>query len=242
MSTVVGDDYDCKVKVPEIIHLPNHVLIIPDGNRRFATKNDISLKEAYELAANKVSKLIKWILDDLDIPQLTVYGLSYDNVNNRKYEDIKSIVQAIIYEFKKWVHDPLIRNKEIKIKVLGENEKLPPEFQLAKQNLEKATKSYTKKRLNILVGYSGRRELLSTFRKMQNKNIEDNGFLKNLWLDSQIDLIIRTAHDHRLSDCPLYQTSYAEIMFMEKRFPGITRNDIEEAMRSYSLREKRFGA
>jgi len=220
---------------------PDHVLVIPDGNRRYARANNISLEETYKLAASKMGNVAKWILRDTNTSQLTIHGLSYDNVNKRKWYEIEPIVNAITDEFEKWIDYSVVHKKKIKINIYGENETLPKRFQDAKRRIEENTRGYGDKQLNVLIGYSGTREILSLLKRSYSNNIDDTGLLKHLWINTPIDIVIRTSNTYRLSNCPLYQINYAELMFIEKCFPEITKEDIKKVMEEYSLRERRYG-
>ncbi len=221
---------------------PNHVLIIPDGNRRCAKENNLRLEDAYKRGAGKITDMIKWILHEYDTTQLTIHGLSYENIANRDIKEIEPIVNVITSEFEKWVDYEPIHESEIRVNIYGENEHLPRRFQEAKENIRRVTQGYRRKELNILVGYSGRREIMHMLKKIRySSDMDDSELLKYLWVKTPIDIVIRTSNTYRLSNCPLYQINYAELAFIEKYFPEITREDIEKVMVDYSLRERRYG-
>ena len=111
----------------------------------------------------------------------------------------------------------------------------------AKKQLEEATKNYDKKHFNVLVGYSGRREILSCLKRISSNNVDLEDISKSLWVSSNIDVVIRSGGNHRLSDCPLYQTHYAELFFLDKFFPEVNKKDLEDVVSSFSLTDRRFG-
>jgi tritrans,polycis-undecaprenyl-diphosphate synthase [geranylgeranyl-diphosphate specific] len=224
------------------VNYPEHVLIIPDGNRRYAKANGLSLGEAYQVGASKITDMIDWILKEYDSTQLTIHGLSYDNVAGRDAKEIAPIVSAIAAEFRKWVENETIHEREIRVKVIGENERLSEGFQKAKRDIEDATRDYEKKELDVLIGYNGRREIMHVLEKIRDKKIMDDSELLNyMWVKKPIDMVIRTSNTLRLSNCPLYQINYAEFAFIEKCFPAVTQEDISGVMEDYVLRERRYG-
>lgn len=215
---------------------PKHILIIPDGTRRFAQKKKIPLAQAYKISAAKIGSAIKWVLGDFDVQQLTIYALSYDNVVKRKKTGTSPILNSILNEAKKAKHRDFIKKQKVKIRILGETQLFSKKARLAKKTIEFMTSPNKNKKLNILAGYSGRREIVSA-----SAFSNPNSFQSHLWLQDSIDLIVRTAGNFRLSDCPLYQSSYAELFFLEKLFPEIARADIECVLKDWRARKRRFG-
>lgn len=221
---------------------PDHVLVIPDGNRRYAKANNLPLREAYRAGACRITDMIEWVLKEYDTTQLTIHGLSYDNIAGRDMSEIEPIVSAIAAEFRKWVDNDVIHEERIRVKVLGENKGLPDGFQEAKEGIERATRRYREKELDVLIGYNGRREIMHVLRKMRHKRvIDDSELLRHMWVKKPVDMVIRTSNTLRLSNCPLYQINYAEFAFIEKCFPALTHEDIAEVMEDYVLRERRYG-
>jgi len=221
---------------------PDHVLVIPDGNRRYAIKNGLSLEEVYKIGASRITDMIRWVLDEYDTTQLTIHGLSYDNIAKRDIKELEPILNAITAEFERWVNYEPIHESEIRVNICGENECLPERFQQAKENIKRVTQRYGRKELNVLIGYSGRREIMHMFKKLCYKeDMDDSELLKYLWVKKPIDIVIRTSNTYRLSNCPLYQINYAELAFIEKYFPEITKEDIGKLMINYSVRERRYG-
>ena len=221
---------------------PEHVLLIPDGNRRYAKKFNLDLNDAYVCGASKITDTISWILDIGDSKQLTVYGLAYENIAHRNSEELDPIVDAWSNEFIRWSRLPLVHDLKINITIRGECDTLSTKFQRAKNMVESATCGYNNKNLVILIGYSGRREILSLFSKSFDGFVDEKAILRNMTVNNPIDLVIRTSNTLRLSDCPLFQISYAEFIFIEKYFPELNRDDILSIYDRFNTIERNFGS
>jgi len=237
---------------------PNHIGIIIDGTRRYARANNLSLREAYNLGAERVYETIRWVLVDFNIKELSFYTFSYDNLQ-RPSEEREAVLKVQEETFKKWIDDSFFNKEEIGVKFAGEYENIPSTMFMCCNDLEEKTKNNKKRQLNILLGYMGHREIGKAVRRMLEK--EDEGMLKgllkfglhdsisilcdniqeNLDIFSPVDLIIRTANEHRISGFMPWQSEYAEFYFIDKPWPEIEKRDIENALEDYARRERRRG-
>jgi len=211
---------------------PSHVLVIPDGNRRYAIQNKLNLEQAYLIAAERIGDVIKWLSLGHGIERVTIYGMSYDNLSKRSDRERKAIENAMIFEFGKWMDDKDISNN-INMTVKGDKSVIPEKLLLVANDLERATAKNRGKHVDILIGYSGMRDLLSA--------IEKKPFQEHLQVKHPVDMLIRTGGRRRLSDCPLLPISYAELFFVEKLFPQIEKEDIDKLMVEYSTIKRNFG-
>jgi len=222
--------------------LPKHVLIIPDGNRRFAKAKGFSLEEAYELACVHVTtNLVKQILVKRRIPMLSLFGLSYDNAANRHELELAPIYDAHAKTYAAWLADDEIK-LNVKFNFIGDARLLPKRYRLLAAKLVAATNRNTRGVCNILIPYDGQREIVDGARKVaRKKSFSREGFFGCLQLREPIDLVIRTGRETRLSACPLYQTAYAEIFFKDFYYPEFTTRRLDAIIREFSERERRFG-
>jgi len=220
-----------------------HVLVIADGMRRYAYKNKIKFGESYYLATRKIVEISFWLLKKFDIEELTIYALAYNNLLYRDPSELEPLYEIIDTAVQVWINTkPFI--DLVKIKYFGFIDVMPDSVKNNIELLENLTKN-NKKKLNILWNYSGQREILEAIKTLNiTKNnlntLTPESFMNFLMLKSPIDYIIRTGGDLRISDAPLYQTSYAEFYSIKKLFPETTEKDIIEALRDFNIRERRF--
>lgn len=226
--------------------LPQHVLIIPDGNRRYAIKNKINLLEAYEKASEIATKCVEWLLKDFNIKIFSAYSISLDNVLKRTPGELKPIYRIQVATYKRWLEGSLLNEQKIKVKFIGEISLLPEYYQEIIKRIEDETKSNTDHYLNLLCAYSGKLEILKAAQKFFAENTNLNfgsieNFFKFLEVPKPVDLVIRTGKEKRLSDCLIFQTGYSELHFINKLFPELTKEDIRSALEDYVNREIKRG-
>jgi len=232
-----------------IANPPNHLLIIPDGNRRYAIENGISLDESYKKAAEKATKCLEWIFTDFKIPVFSAYGISLDNVMRRSETQLTPIYNIQVESYKNWLESGLLKKNSIKVNFIGEVHLLPNFYQEVMRKIEKCTKKHKKYQLFILAAYSGKLEIMRAVKRFANeKNVLKNSlfdtmdkFYKYLEIKIPVDCIIRTANEKRISDSLIYQSSYAEFCSIPKYFPSMTKSDLEKVLLQYSQRKRRFG-
>ena len=219
-----------------------HVLVIPDGNRRFAKSKNMDLGVVYKFISDYTTTgLIKFFLLEKNSHELTIFGISRDNVLKRTKEDLEPIYDAQIDLYNKWLENKAIV-KKVKFNFIGDRDILPQNYVKKIDALEKATKKNTKQ-CNILVAYNGQWEILEGFKKAekQNKEITTENFYDYLEIKTPIDLIIRTGFEKRFSNCPIYQTSYSEFTFTDYYYPELTMDKLQKIIEEYHKRERRYG-
>ena len=212
-----------------------HVMIIPDGDRRYAVKKGIKTIDAYRKAAIVVKNLVDWILVKNNISEFTFFGLSYSNVIKRTKIDLEPILEIQTKALNEFAEDEIFHSNGIKVITNGEKHLLPRNYQNAISNVEKATQTYTNKKFNLLLGYSGKldfeRALKKTLSQKKTSTFED--IQKNSSVPTPIDFLIRTAGEKRVSDGPLFALQHTEFCFIDKLFPELTKKDIDKALKSY---------
>jgi len=227
--------------------------VIPDGDRRYAAKNNLSLEDAYEKAAEVAYSLVKWILVDYDIPEYTFFSLSYANVVSRKKFFLNPIYRIQTRAFERVVEDPFFREHEIKVNPVGELYLLPAEYRKAVKLAKEKTEKFSKKKFNILVAYSGALDLIHAANKvfsLRKKTLREKTLcekecfkelLKHSLITTPIDLMLRTASEKRLSDSPMLPMRYTEFYFTEKLFPELTKKDVYYAIKDFEKRKRTYG-
>ena len=201
----------------------------------------MSYADAYKLAAEKVDMAAKFFLGREEVGNLIVYGLSYDNLVGRDHDELDSILEAQEDRYKAWLQDPFFDRKRVRIIFHGDLklllEHLPPSYIEVMQELEDKTQAHEWKRLFILIGHSGKREV-------QRQRPAD--FLQQVRevgrpIPPNIDLVLRTGGGARLSDALLPQTAYAEFYFIEKFITEIDSKDLSMALDALRATIRKFG-
>ncbi len=216
--------------------------IIPDGNRRYCKKKDIDLDEGYSKSIDKVFKIIEWC-KEFKIKSLTIWGFSTENWGRSKVER-KILFKLFGEKAKEILEDNLAKKEGVKIRVFGNKDKLPKNLKKIFDKVERETRKNNKFYLNILLNYGGRKEIISAVNKILKKNkksINEKSFEKELWIQENPDLIIRTSGEMRLSGFLSFQGAYSELYFTKKYFPELTKKDFKNIIENYKKRERRFG-
>lgn len=226
-------------------NIPYHLGIIVDGNRRWARERGLPTLEGHRRGFKKVKEVGKWC-KERGVKILTIYAFSTENWNRSKEE-----VNYLMRLLKQALNKKEVKrfNKEkIKVKVIGQKERLPKSFQKAIQEAEELTKNNKEGILNIALSYGGRAEIVRAIKeiikkKISPEKIDEKLVEKNLWTAGQPypDLIIRTAGEQRLSGFLTWQSVYSELYFSKKYWPDFTEKDLDEVFKEYSRRQRRFG-
>lgn len=232
---------------------PEHIAIILDGNRRWASEKNLNPWFGHEKGAEKVEQLLNWCLK-LDVKSITLYSFSTENFHRPKNE-VEEIMRIAEEEFRKILTDERIHKNEVHVKVIGRTSLLPKNLQQLISEVEKATHDYDKHFLNIAFAYGGRAEIADAARKIAEKvkegelspeKIDEQLFEQHLYTShmpkQDPDLIIRTSGEERLSGFLLWQSAYSELCFLDVYWPDFRLIDLLRAVRTFQKRKRRFGA
>jgi len=233
--------------------MPRHVGFILDGNRRWASRYRVSKEYAYAIGADKVTDVIKWA-KDLGIKSLTFFVFSTENIKRPK--DEVSIIFNIFREklVKALEDEDLVRNG-VRIKFIGDRKRVPRELLMLMDKVEKRTSECNNILVNIAFLYGGKWDIISATKKIvsdvlnRKLKIEDitaetfQRYLSTSYLnDNQdVDLILRTGGEYRLSNFLLWQAAYSELIFLDIYWPEFRKIDFMRAIRTYQQRHRRFG-
>jgi len=228
--------------------VPKHIGVIPDGNRRFAKKNNLSLYEAYELGIQKGEDFAEWCRE-LGVNYLSFYTLSIENLERRSKGELELLFSLLKKYMKKLASDERIHRDKVRVRVVGRLNLLPNDVREAITEVEEATKDYESYYLIFLIAYSGRAEIIDAVNRIINNgsnavnSLKEGEFRKYLYLPNvpDPDLIIRTSGEMRISNFLLWYIAYSELYFVDKYWPEITYKDLLLAVRHYQNRERRFG-
>ena len=222
--------------------LPNHVAIIPDGNRRWAREHNLSTFFGHKKGFNALIKIGRRARK-LGIKVLTVWAFSTENWDRSK-EEVSYLMDLYQTMIDRYLKDAL--KEKIRIVHLGRKDKINTLLRNKIIAAEQKTKSFNKYYLCIALDYGGREEIVRSINKLNNKkDITEEIFEK--YLDTSIlpysnpELIIRTGGEQRLSGFMLWQSEYSELMFVKKYLPDFSPDDFQDCITNFSKRQRRFG-
>tara|TARA_B100001113_G_scaffold26825_1_gene19450 strand:+ start:808 stop:1539 length:732 start_codon:yes stop_codon:yes gene_type:complete len=232
----------------KIIKVPNHLAVIMDGNGRWAKKRNKNRVFGHAKGINAVRKIVEESIR-LEIKYLTLYAFSTENWN-RPEEEISILMQLLLKslknEFKKF-----IKNK-IKLNVIGNISLLPKSVKEELSYVLKKTSKNNQLILTLALSYSGREEIQNAMKKICFKvknniipieKIDQSTINEHLYTENlpDVDLLIRTSGEKRISNFLLWQIAYAELYFSEVLWPDFNEKNLHEAILNYQKRERRFG-
>ena len=229
-------------------NFPKHVAIIMDGNGRWA--KNIGKKRVYghKNGTNSVRECIDASIK-IGVKNLTLYVFSTENWNRPKLE-VNALMHLLTYTLEK-EKDSLIKNN-IKVNVIGDLESLENEPKTKLKDIISSTTNNDKLNLNLAISYGSRQEILNAFKELSNKvknniisikNIDEKIINEHLYTRNlpNVDLLIRTGGEKRVSNFLLWQIAYAEMYFTEILWPDFREKDFLDAVVNYQNRERRFG-
>lgn len=225
------------------LKVPNHVAIIVDGNGRWAKERGMSRLKGHDAGFENLKKISKYILSR-GIKILSVYVFSTENFKRSK-EEVDHLMELFVLMFKK--DKNFFMKNNIKVVFSGRDEPLPKAVIEARDALTKLTKDNTGGVFNVCLNYGGRAEIMDATKKMIKDGIDpdivdEELFRKYLYQDlPDVDLMIRTSGEIRLSNFLPWQLSYSEFYFPETKFPDFKEEDFDKAIIEYSSRDRRYG-
>ena len=236
------------MKKEDFTHLPNHVAIIMDGNGRWAKKIGKKRAFGHENGTKSVRDCIDQSLR-LGIKNLTLYVFSTENWSRPKFE-VNALMNLLVYSLEN-ERVNLIENG-IKLNVIGEIETLKDKAKTKLKSIISETKSNKKLNLNLAISYGSKQEIVNVIREISNKvknniisskNIDENIINEHLYTRNlpNVDLLIRTGGEKRISNFLLWQIAYAEMYFTDLLWPDFKKEDFIDALDDYQKRDRRFG-
>ncbi|MDA7447491.1 polyprenyl diphosphate synthase [Candidatus Pelagibacter ubique] len=219
-----------------------HVAIIMDGNGRWGVKHKQSRNAGHRAGLNTVDLIINHCINH-KIKFLTLYTFSSENWKRPKNEIV--FLFKLLENFLQKKISKIIE-KNIKLKFIGELNKLPTKLQKLIKLSEKKTFNKKTLQVNIALNYGSKIELINTIKKIKQKkitinekNIDNNLYTKHL---PNPDILIRTGNTHRLSNFLLWQLSYTEIFFEKKLWPDFKGKDFDKIMNKFKNIKRNFGS
>ncbi len=228
--------------------LPKHLAIIMDGNGRWAKQKGFLRSIGHENGTKSVRNIVKNCAE-LGIQNLTLYAFSTENWNRPKLE-VETLMRILVKSLKKEI-DTFTKN-DIALNAIGNLNLLPSSVQKELESVIEKTKNNKRMTLTLALSYGSREELIQAIKQISNKvknniiceqNIDESIINKHLYTHNlpDVDLLIRTSGEQRISNFLLWQIAYAELYFTEVLWPDFTEDHLYEALLSYQNRERRFG-
>jgi tritrans,polycis-undecaprenyl-diphosphate synthase [geranylgeranyl-diphosphate specific] len=201
----------------------------------------------HKLTSTKnLEKFLNWCLE-LGIPQVSVYVLSTENLNRPKKE-LEELFRLFYEYFERWEKESFLDKYQVKVRFVGDLERLPPKLVKLMGKIMRRTAKYQKKILNIMIAYGSKFELTQAIKKIAEKAIKlgkieitEKDIEANLLVPTPLDLVIRTGGFSRLSNFMLLQASYAEIFTTKVLWPDFSKKDLIKAIKWYNSVQRNFG-
>ena len=237
-----------KLELVDKANLPKHLAIIMDGNGRWA-KNQGLLRAIGHESGTKSVKIVVENCAKLGIENLTLYAFSTENWNRPKLE-IDLLMKLLINSLKKEL--ATLTKNNIKLNSIGNLNNLPKSVQKELLEVIEKTKNNSRMTLTLALSYGSREEIINAVKIISDKvknniisvdTIDESIFNKHLYTHNlpDVDLVIRTSGEHRISNFLLWQIAYAEFYFTDVLWPDFSEQNLYEAIISYQKRERRFG-
>mgnify|MGYP000347502856 FL=1 len=232
----------------DVLNIPQHIAIIMDGNRRWAKEKGKETSEGHKAGADNLEKIAK-DCNKLGVKILTVYAFSTENWKRSK-DEVSALMVLLKNYLKKFSKNA---NKDnIKIRILGDIDKLEPSLKKSINDAIERTKNNTGLIINIAFNYGGRAEITNAMKKIAVKlenreikieDINENLINQNLYTQNQPDpdLLIRPGGELRISNFLPWQLVYSEFYFTDKYWPDFSKEDLIEAIKVFNKRNRKFG-
>ena len=232
----------------EITNYPKHLAIIMDGNGRWAKKQGLLRAYGHEKGVQTVRQVVEYCVEHR-IPYLTLFAFSTENWKRPALE-VKALMELLVKFLKKEV-DNLHKNN-VRLKTICNLDRFPPKPREALLASIDKLKNNTGLTLTLALNYGAREEILTAIKEIAAKvkegtlianTITETTLQKHLYTYDlpDVDLLIRTSGEERISNFLLWQIAYAELYFTEVLWPDFTKKHLEEALLNYQNRERRFG-
>jgi undecaprenyl diphosphate synthase len=229
-------------------NIAKNIAIIMDGNGRWALSNSLNISKGHTKGVEVVREIVEESVKQ-DISSLTLYAFSSENWSRPKSE-VDAIKKLIVKAINEQVPD--LKKQKVKLKFFGEIEDFGSKILSKINDAEAETNSYKSVlNLNVALGYGGRKDIVNVAKKISNKVL--SGEIKSEQIDEEmisnfssspvddIDLLIRTGGDKRISNFLLYQIAYTEICFVNKYWPDFTKEDFTDCIDNFKTVSRRFG-
>jgi undecaprenyl diphosphate synthase len=228
--------------------LPDHIAIIMDGNGRWAKQKGMIRVLGHENGTKAVRQVVE-ASAELGVTNLTLYAFSTENWKRPKLE-VQTLMKLLVKSLKKEIKT--LQDNKIKLQAIGHLEDLPKNAYEELIYVIEETKDNKNMTLTLALSYGSRNEIVNAIKDISSKvknniisidDIDESVINKHLYTQNlpDVDLLIRTSGEHRISNFLLWQIAYAELYFTDILWPDFKKDDLYEAILNYQNRERRFG-
>ncbi len=224
--------------------LPNHIAIVPDGNGRWAERRGLPRLNGHQAGAENTRRMIHY-LNEYPVKYVTLYGFSTENWG-RPEEEVKGLFQILEDFIDRCISE--LNENDVKLRHVGRLSELPQSLQSAINRAVERTNNNTRMTLSLAFNYGGRAEISDAVRRIIAEGVPPEKITEELLGNylytaglPNVDLLIRTGDELRLSNFLLWQTAYSEYHFTRVLWPDFGKKDMDKALLSYSQRKRRFG-
>ncbi|NQY04626.1 MAG: isoprenyl transferase [Flavobacteriaceae bacterium] len=232
----------------QVDKVPQHVAVIMDGNGRWAKKKGMMRVFGHENGAKAVKEAIEGG-SEIGVKFITLYAFSTENWNRPKSE-VDKLMQLLVSTLKKELKK--LQENNIKLNAIGNIDALPKKARKELLNVIDETKNNSQLTVTLALSYGSREELIKTVKLISDKvknniisieNIDESVINNHLYTQNlpDVDLLIRTSGEQRISNFLLWQIAYAELYFTNVLWPDFTKEHMFEAVMNFQNRERRFG-
>ncbi len=224
--------------------VPQHIVLFPDGNRRWAKAKGISIQEGYLKGKEKFNDFLRWSKNS-GVATVTVFGFSSEN-----WKRPQDQVDFLMHVFEKYLGEGIeeFNNEGVRVKIIGQLEKLSDSLKTVIEKVEEATKQNTAIHLNLAVSYGGRWDIVNAAKELMRQGVDPEKLTEDMFAEHlstaglpEPDLIIRAGGEMRLSNFVLWQGAYSERYFSNKLWPDFSEEDFSAALAEFDSRARRFG-
>ena len=227
-------------------NVPQHIGFIVDGNRRWAKERGLKPIEGHYAGYDVLHETLSHLLDQ-GVKYATIYVFSTENWKRSPLE-VRQLLKLLLRLLTEDV--PIFVEKGVRLRIAGarDDERLPPKLRAAFGEAEAATAHLTRGTLVVCINYGGKQEIVDVCKKVIQsgiapEDVTEEVVQQNLYVPDipSLDLIVRTSGEHRLSNFMIWEGSYAELLFIDKPWPDLTKADIDAILEEYQRRNRRFG-
>lgn len=230
--------------------IPQHIVILPDGNRRWARERGLDTLEGHKAGYEKLVSLCRWA-KERGVKIITAFGFSTENWN-RSEREVNYLMNLLEVGLRENFSSEAKKNEAaelgLRVRIIGQKERLPQSLQETIREVEEYTKSNRNLHLNLAISYGGRWDIMEATKQMMRAGVKPEELTEevfNRYLSTgdlpDPDLFIRTGGEQRLSNLVLWQAAYSELYFCPKYWPDFSEQDFEDALAEYARRSRRFG-
>lgn len=226
------------------MNIPNHIVLFPDGNRRWARAKGLPTLDGHKKGYENLLDFAQWC-KNRGVKTLTAFGFSTENWN-RTEEEVSYLMKLLETGI---IKDLGCDNNEgVRVRIIGQKDRLPKSLQETIKKAEEKTKNNDKLFLNLAISYGGKWDILNAVKNIVKEGIEPDKIDEKLFENHlstaglpNPDFIIRAGGEMRMSNFVLWQAAYSELYFSPKLWPDFSEQDLDIALIEFDRRTRRFG-